>query len=603
MQFLFKPRLIGIVVSAIAISLELGGLWQPLENLNYNLLFQLRQQTPFRHHWDSRIAIIAIDEATLKRYGRLSDWDRHHFVQLLQRLAPVQPTAIAFDLIFSEPTGADSSLAEEFALNGNIVLAVAPDSQQKQIELVPALAQASQWGHVAVRRDSDGIPRQASLYIGDFPAFALTALKVHQQSLQQTLEKPPPRPFVPLPEPLGHDQEYRKWINWPAPTQNLPSYSFQAVINGQPIEALANKIVLVGATASGLDPLSTPFDQRLPTSGIYFQAALLNNLLQDNFLRPLPLAWVLGLLVGLTIFTLSLLNRGSWKRRLILLSFLLLGWPAIAFLAFCLWNSWLPLAAPVGTILLTAMGLQLWEQYEKQELMQLFAQHISPSMAEDVWQRRQEIFTAGQLEVRELTVTVVFVDIRGFTHIAEELSPKQLLSWLNRYFEAMSLCIQERDGVIDKYIGDAIMAVFGVPFPRDKNTDIQQDALQAVATSLALVEQLKILNQELAAENQPKIEIGIGIHTGPVVAGSVGSGSRLNYSVIGDTVNVAARLEALNKNITTARPYPILLSDRTFNYVQKHYLTLAMGEFSLPGKAIATSVYTILGTIDESLSN
>jgi adenylate cyclase len=276
------------------------------------------------------------------------------------------------------------------------------------------------------------------------------------------------------------------------------------------------------------------------------------------------------------------------------------GWTAIAFLSFCLGNLWLPWAAPLGTILLTALGLQLEEQAQKQQLMTLFAQHLSPALAEDLWQRRQEIFQEGQLAAKELTATVLFIDIRGFSLIAEQLTSKQLLRWLNRYFDEMTQGIESQGGIIDKYIGDAIMAVFGLPEPRSDPQGIQQDALQAVATGLNLCKRLEHLNQILQKEKQPLIRVGIGIHTGEVIAGSIGGQKRLNYSVVGDTVNIAARLEAMNKTIDLVYPYPLLMSTATVSLIQDHYTIRFLGEFVLPGKAIATPIYTVTGKIPQT---
>jgi class 3 adenylate cyclase len=240
----------------------------------------------------------------------------------------------------------------------------------------------------------------------------------------------------------------------------------------------------------------------------------------------------------------------------------------------------------------------LREQYEKQQLMSLFSQHLAPEMAEVIWQRRAEIFKDGQLEPQEVTATILFMDLRNFTTISEGFTPRELLQWLNLYLNTMSHCLMDYGGVIDKYIGDAIMAVFGVPFARTSTAEIRQDALNAVAASLAMHEQIQQLNERLKAEGKPLCQIGIGIHTGTVVIGSLGGGGRLNYSVVGDAVNVAARLETMNKRVTTDLPYHILVSGSTWEYVKDRYLVEEVGTFQLRGKRIETRVYAILGAID-----
>ncbi|NJP08360.1 MAG: adenylate/guanylate cyclase domain-containing protein [Leptolyngbyaceae cyanobacterium RU_5_1] len=256
----------------------------------------------------------------------------------------------------------------------------------------------------------------------------------------------------------------------------------------------------------------------------------------------------------------------------------------------------MPVAAPIGTMLLTAAGLQLREQHEKQLLMTLFAKHLDPEMAEMIWQHRGEIAQAGEIYPQELVATVLFMDIRGFTSIAEKLEPRELLNWLNRYLDLMTGCIMEHKGVVDKYIGDGIMAVFGVPFPSTTIERIQQDAINAIAASLSMHQHLQGLNQCFQAEGKPLITIGIGIHTGSVVAGSVGGSQRMNYSVLGDTVNIAARLEAMNKNVLTDNPYNLLVTNETLSYLQDRYRTQLVGDIQLRGRKQRITVFSILGT-------
>ena len=186
-------------------------------------------------------------------------------------------------------------------------------------------------------------------------------------------------------------------------------------------------------------------------------------------------------------------------------------------------------------------------------------------------------------------------DIRGFTTISEQFKPAELLRWLNRYLDAMTDCIMAHGGVVDKYIGDAIMAVFGIPIPRNSPAEIRQDALNAIAAGIAMHDRLQSLNHTLKAEGLPTVRFGIGIHTGNLVAGSVGGSQRLNYSVVGDTVNVAARIEALNKNLQDHNPYDLLISGHTFAYVRDQYDAKPLQALQLRGKAASTVIYGVQG--------
>ncbi|NJN74524.1 MAG: adenylate/guanylate cyclase domain-containing protein [Limnothrix sp. RL_2_0] len=292
----------------------------------------------------------------------------------------------------------------------------------------------------------------------------------------------------------------------------------------------------------------------------------------------------------------GLLLTQNLRGRLILLSVACVGWWGLCLLGLVYGKVMLPAIAPIGTILLSGMGLQFYEQYEKQELMNLFARHVSPEMAEVIWQRKNEILTQGQLEPQELTATVLFSDIRGFTQISEHFPPNELLPWLNEYLHEMTQCIMSHGGIVDKYIGDGIMAVFGVPFARETQGEIQQDAIQAIAASIEMHEKLIPLNRSLAEKNLPKIKIGVGIHTGKVVAGSVGGKERLSYSVVGDTVNTASRLESMNKplSLKIKRPFNIILSGATFDLVRDDYVTKSLGTAPIRGREERMALYTAI---------
>ena len=153
----------------------------------------------------------------------------------------------------------------------------------------------------------------------------------------------------------------------------------------------------------------------------------------------------------------------------------------------------------------------------------------------------------------------------------------------------------DHGGVVDKYMGDAIMAVFGVPLASTDQKEIRQDALNAIAASITMHKRLRQLNKRLKSQGKPVIEFGIGIHTGMLIAGSVGGTRRLNYSVVGDTVNVASRLESMNKELTADKPFKILLTDETFNYVSDRYRGEQVKTIQLRGRQQETMIYTILG--------
>ena len=585
----FAPALLpGAIAAGVAVGLLQIGAWQPLERLSYNLLFQIRQSLP-HPSWDQRVAVIAIDEASLKRYGRFP-WTRQRYTQLLKTLSVSPPAAIGFDILFAEPTPQDAALAKAMADNGSVVVAIGGDAQGQPIDLVPIFIPATRQGHVHHRPDADGITRQNWLILGETPSLSLAMLQIYQDKFPRNAgAKPPIGSRLQRLDPVI-------WVNWSDRTQAIPTYSFTDVLRGQVAPGtFKNKLVLVGTTAAGIDPLQTPFDQLPPTSGVYLHAALLDNLLNQRWIQRQPPLFDWLLLLGLAPVTSLLLWQRELGGQMAVLSILIGSWVVGALLLFSLAHLWIPIVAPVGTILLAGLGVQLREQHERQLLMTLFAKHVSPATAALLWQNRTQIFQDGELTAQELTATVLFMDVRGFTSTSEKLAPRELLTWLNLYLDTMTDCIIAHGGVVDKYIGDAIMAVFGVPFSRTDRVEIQQDAANAIAASMAMHQRLQLLNDRLQAAGKPMIQFGIGIHTGTVVAGSVGSSKRLHYSVLGDTIHVAARLESMNRAVLTDNPFNILITGETLSYLDDRYSVEPVETLELRGREQPTMIFSVLG--------
>ncbi len=584
----------GVAAAIISLgALHLGG-WKPLEQLSYNSLFQLRESGILpKPIWDKRVAVIAIDEASLRKLGRFP-FSRDRYTQLLQALSPAKPAVVGFDIIFAEASSKDDQLADAMSAKGNVVLAKAWDDRGKPLPIVQTLdAAAADRGHIFHKSDTDGISRQARLWLRDIPSLGIAMLHVYNADKQPQsggLEK-----FLSPPN-NGSLEFQHAWINWPGKVQNLPTYSFADVLKGKITkDAFKDKLVLIGTTATGLDPLRTPLDQIPPTSGIYLHAAVIDNLLNNRLLQPLPdwKIWLILLLIG--PITSGILSKIGPRGRIAIAILLPLTWYAVSFSLFTFNSLLMPIAAPIGTIVLAGIGLQLREQQEKEQLMSLFEKYMAKETAELIWQRKDEIFKNGEMQPQEMVATVLFMDIRGFTSISEQLSPSELMSWLNQYLNAMSECIMNHGGVIDKYIGDAIMAIFGIPFPHTKPEEIKQDAQNCIAACLDMSERLKQLNQQFQREGKPKIEFGVGIHTGSIIAGTVGGGKRLNFSVLGDTVNIAARLEAMNKDIKEDNPYRVLITGETWELVSDSYEAKPVKSIQLRGRKQETTICAIVG--------
>ena len=349
-----------ITAATIALLLKLGA-FQGLEYMAYRHLFQARGSVS----WDNRIVLVTIDDASLKQLGRFP-WSRQYYTQLLNTLAKAESSVVAIDLLWSEPTAEDAKLAQAMIQQGRVVLAEAWDPTGAPLMPTPVLtAAAIATGHALKREDPDGLVRQVDLQIRERPILGVAALQAY--SLVQT-----PVALPNLEQPL--------WVNWVSPTSQLPSYSFVDVVQGKiPAQALRNKIVLVGVTAAGLDPLVTPFDRNPPTGSVYLHATVMHNLLRQNSLQPLQ-SRGLWLLLLLSAPGLSwLLSAWSTRQQLIVMAGLCCGWSLLSLLLFRA-NYWLPIAPPITLFVTTAVTFALSDRLRenyllRQQIDQLWKQY------------------------------------------------------------------------------------------------------------------------------------------------------------------------------------------------------------------------------------
>ena len=214
---------------------------------------------------------------------------------------------------------------------------------------------------------------------------------------------------------------------------------------------------------------------------------------------------------------------------------------------------------------------------EKEFIKQTFERYVSKQLVDRMLKRKDEIKLGGD----EMTITILFSDIRRFTSIAERLPPKQVVELLNDYFTRMINIVTKYDGVVDKLMGDSVMALFGVPFPGNN------DAMQSVRCAIAMQKEVKEFNKTRAGQGLPTLDMGIGLNTGPVIAGNIGSKERMEYTVIGDSVNVAARLQGL------AKPGEVLVSEATYRQVKGKVIATPTEPMTLKGKRIPVGVYRI----------
>lgn len=383
------------------------------------------------------------------------------------------------------------------------------------------------------------------------------------------------------------DRYGRLFINYLGPPGRFPIYSASEVLEGRlPSEALKDKLVLLGATAVGIYDLRvTPFSGICP--GLEIQATVVDNILRKDFilLPRYPFLAASGLVIVLALILGFILPRLKALRALIFTLIVLHGYLAFNYLAF----RYLGLQLEVFYGILEMAGVYtgitvhrfLTEERERARIKKAFQSYVAPEVVNQIIRHPEKLRLGG--ERRELTI--LFSDIRGFTSLSENLSPEALVEVLHDFLDPMSEIIVKHGGTLDKYLGDAIMALFGAPL------DLPDHALKACRAALEMVQVLKNLNQEWVKRGRPALKIGIGINTGPVAVGNMGSSRLFDYTAIGDNVNLASRLEGLNKYYGTE----ILISAHTAQHLGERFILREVDLVRVKGKKHPIAIYEVLG--------
>jgi adenylate cyclase len=368
-------------------------------------------------------------------------------------------------------------------------------------------------------------------------------------------------------------------------------YSEQQILEGKKPNvdpaAFRGKAVFVGVTAAGLfDVFETPFaNGKMP--GINIDAATADDILSNRFMRPaakgLTIALVLVLALGAGLVAAEI---PAWWAAAVAAAMVAV-YAVIATQAFAR-GYWLNLSQPTlaaSFALFGGVGYQYFvEGREKRKMKRLFGQYVS----KDVYEQLVSNPALARLGGQRRQMTVLFSDIRGFTTVSEKGEPEAIVRTLNEYFTRMVDIVFRHKGTLDKFVGDMVMALFGAPL------DDADHAEHAVDAALDMLEELQRLNERWMAEGRPALDIGIGVHTGPMIAGNIGSEAIMSYTVIGDSVNLGARLESLNKNYGTR----IIISDATRAALPDRYVFRPLGDVVVKGKTQPVAIFEVVGRAD-----
>ncbi|WP_242049097.1 CHASE2 domain-containing protein [Planktothrix sp. FACHB-1365] len=619
---LFRYLWLSPVITASVIALQSTGFLQLLDWATYDQFVRWRPLEPP----DPRIVIVTIDEPDLKKLGQWPIPDAI-LAQLIEKIKLQNPIAIGLDIYRNLPVQpGHEDLIKVFKTTPNLVGVekVVEDQNRASIEPPPILKDKKQVGAADLILDADGKIRRALLSIKppERPTIlnlgATVALIYLQtqgitpkmtENQQVILGK---AEFTRFTENDGgyvraDDDGYQILLNYRGSQDNFHKISMTQVLNNEiPPDLFRDKIVFIGPFAQSLNDLFfTPYTSNLfsindRTPGVIIHANIASQLISSAIDgRTLIHVWSdrtewfwvflwstvgssLGWIYGGTRWTVYWLILASGGLIIISYSAFMSGW-------------WLPLVSPLLALVSSGMVVTAYianvERQDRKMVMTLFQRYVTPKIAETIWQNREDLLQKGQILGQKMIATVLFTDIKGFSTIAERMEPAMLMTWLNEYMNAMANIVFEHDGVVDKFMGDAIMAVFGVPIPRNNPQEIAQDATSAVSCALAMGEKLRVLNQHWQQQNQPLISMRIGIATGVVVTGSLGSSQRMEYTTLGDSVNIAARLESYDKSFYSEGTCRILMNEETHQQINGKFPTRYVGRVQLYGRQQLINIY------------
>ena len=592
-----------IAIAIIFIIIEIAGNFPNvispfagLELATWDTFFRLHgQSTP-----NSDVVIVAIDDASLNWVHQPWPWPRSQLADIVNWLSEAGARVIGLDIFLFDPSANpkdDQALANALA-NAKATVSVNqihPTTEFTGVtnELpLPIFQNAlSSFGITEVTRDQDAITRGVTGYeTYDNNIYYNWSFQLARLFLGVD---PPTNPssagltfngkYVPL------NNKNQLLINYAGPSGTyVHKYSAAFVPLGDyPAELFRDKIVLIGSTSPTLqDFYPTPFSTTSPTPGVEIVANTVATILQGNYLRKAPPWTVIVLTILAAIIAWLITKKSRPTLAIVVLAAVLLGYFFVQYEVF-VHTRWefaviTPAAMLFLGVIIPTLDQAVSQELEKRRVRNLFSRFISPEMVSQLIET-QNINSLN----RRAELTILFSDIRGFTTISEKLTPEEVVALLNPYLAAMTDVIHKHGGTVDKYEGDAIVAFFGEPL------QYPDHARRAVLAALDMRKVLYDLNNQWISEGRSKdgFEMGIGLNTGQVFVGLLGSEQRINYTIIGDNANLAARLQDQTKEFG----WPILISESTYLQVKEEFNAEFADSRLVKGKTEPVGIYKLLG--------
>ncbi len=586
-KFLTRPlgRSLGLGVAVLltVMALATHELGRTLESYTLDLCYRLRPVSPPPRE----ILIVGIDAASFSALGHSWPWPRRYHARLIERLTEAGAALIVFDVFFGEPSNAedDRLLADAVKKSGKVVLARVVESTRdplfsRQIilnPLKPLCAAACGLGLSLLTPDPDGVVRHFHLSLAGQKTLAEEVVRI----LKPELTFPP---------------QFGGLINYAGPPLHLERLSYSQVLNYEeplPREWIQDRILMVGRAVEDI-PLSqgqvdaylTPYSggSRSFMSGVEIQGSIIHNLLTGTWGRELSQGQRVGLYLGVFLFFSLFTAWLSPKAGLGLLAALGLVLFLGAWIGFCFFHVWIhPVLLGLGLVLIYGVNLithHISGLQEKRWLHQAFTHYVSQEVVETLM-AHPELFELGG---EELETTVMFTNLAGFAEFTQYMVPQELINLLSDYFTPLTEIVLAHGGTLDKYMNSSLMAVWGAPLPQPDH------ARRACQAALAMQRHIEEALRKRQALGQAFLGLRLGLHSGPVMAGNVGSRERFNYTIMGDTVNLAHRLQELNSHYGTR----LIISNATESLAGPGFLVRELDRVQVRGRLQPVTIFELV---------
>lgn len=542
--------------------------------------------------------VVAIDEPSLAEINVQWPWPRDIHARLVEALRKAGAKAIGLDIIFAEPSTPERDEALAAALGPDVVLA-----GDESVIVTPQAEQLVRTTPLPLFSDAGAVTGIASITLGGDGTFR--DLPRYGDGFARQIARIAGRPDALVPG---------DWlIQSYGPARSYPTVSYYQALDPEnflPKDIFRDRVVIVGLSLQnapeinhgGADAFATPYTVHTGrlVAGVEIQATIFDNIVGASAIRQAGTPVILASIVLAAILAAFAVWRSTrWQTAVVALG-VSLGFAGVSFLLIRHAQMFVPPLAPALAFLTIAVGQAAFdyadERRNRKQITRAFSQYLSPALVERLARDPSQLRLGGERR----TLSILFCDVRGFTTIAETMKddPEQLTALINRLLTPLSDIVLGHAGTIDKYIGDCLMAFWNAPL------DDEDHANHAVAAAIDMLARMETLNAELKREAIERgtvyhqLRIGVGINTGECVVGNMGSSQRFDYSVLGDAVNLASRLEGASKNYGV----PLLIGEGTAMLADR-FRVLELDRITVKGRTTASPVFTALSNVPEDVLN